>query len=87
MRQCTEKGRQNIDLFVKGQAFVDDKAFLIFHDAETGFGIGDGFLQILLGYGDLEFISQFGQRKIYLIGFHGILMNCMTSLIVQFQLK
>ena len=32
---------------------------LVFHDAETGFGFANCFLQILFGHRNLEFISQF----------------------------
>ena len=35
MRQCTEKGPQDIDLSMKAQVFVNDKALLVFHDTKT----------------------------------------------------
>ena len=75
MRQCTEKSRQNIDLFMKGQVFVDDKALLLFHDTETGFGFANRFLQILFGYGNFEFVCQFNQLVVYLVWFHLSLIN------------
>lgn len=75
MWQRTEKGCQHVDLFMNGQVFIDDKAFLVFHDTETGFGFDTCFLKILLGYGNFEFVRQFNQFVIYLVWFHSILQQ------------